>query len=157
MIMKLTLKHIAPYLPYGVEFILSEEGVFNLGSEYGNPYQAYKPMKIINMIFSDKIEVEVYGEKQNWGAGFIELDEIKPILRPLSDLTKEIEVNGEKFVPTSKVEYQLTIQHVSNYPFDFADLQRIPHRDFENLIKWHFDVFGLIPNGLAIDINTLEP
>lgn len=27
----------------------------------------------------------------------------KPILRPLSDLTKEIEVNGEKFVPLKKI------------------------------------------------------
>ena len=24
------------------------------------------------------------------------------------------------------------------------------------LFEWHFDVFGLIPEGLAIDINTLE-
>jgi hypothetical protein len=27
------------------------------------------------------------------------IEKIKPILRPLSDLTKEIEVNGEKFIP----------------------------------------------------------
>jgi len=32
----------------------------------------------------------------------------------------------------------------------------IYQHQFEKLISWHFDVFGLIEKGLAIDINTLK-
>jgi len=32
----------------------------------------------------------------------------------------------------------------------------LPHGIFQDLIKAHFDVFGLIDKGLAIDINTLD-
>jgi hypothetical protein len=30
------------------------------------------------------------------------------------------------------------------------------HQDVQKLFEWHFDVFGLISKGLAIDINTLK-
>jgi hypothetical protein len=32
----------------------------------------------------------------------------------------------------------------------------LPYSVFKNLFEWHFDVFGLIEQGLAIDINTLK-
>ena len=73
-------------------------------------------------------------------------DEFKPILRPLSDLTKEIEVNGEKFVPIDRLE-------------DFIDFElgyeRVDYWKIQKMFEWHFDVFGLIKKGLAIDFNTL--
>ena len=31
-----------------------------------------------------------------------------------------------------------------------------PKNDYEKLFEWHFDIFGLIEKGLAIDINTLS-
>ena len=96
---QLEFKDIAGYLPYGIEFILSEKGVFNLDSEYGTPYQAYRPMRIIGTLIGDTIEIDIHSTKENWGVGYIGLDEVKPILHPLSDLTKEIEHNGGEFVP----------------------------------------------------------
>ena len=33
-----------------------------------------------------------------------------------------------------------------SYPYGMIDL----------LCKWHFDVFGLIPKGLAVDINSIN-
>jgi hypothetical protein len=35
----------------------------------------------------------------------------------------------------------------------FNNPERIKHFLFIKLLEWHFDVFGLIPEGLAIDIN----
>lgn len=70
----------------------------------------------------------------------------KPILRPLSDLTKEIEVNGEKFVPYENLSAHFEVEYYGN----------MLHKNVEKLLEWHFDVFGLIENGLAIDINTLK-
>lgn len=42
-------------------------------------------------------------------------------------------------------------------PNDMVD--EIVHESYllmQKLIEWHFDVFGLIEKGLAIDINTLK-
>lgn len=79
----------------------------------------------------------------------------KPILRPLSDLTKEIEHNGEKFVPM--VEYSsLRFEEISNYKGGQNVLNFIQVREYKLLLEMHFDVFGLIDKGLAIDISTLN-
>jgi hypothetical protein len=78
----------------------------------------------------------------------------RPILRPLSDLQKEIEVNGEKFVPQKKMPYlDFDWLITSVNPQEFV--MKNNYEDILKLFEWHFDIFGLIKNGLAIDINTL--
>ena len=76
----------------------------------------------------------------------------KIYLRPLSDLTKEIEVNREKFVPINRMElygyYDKSCLNPNN-------VKSISYNMIQFLFEWHFDVFGLIEKGLAIDINTL--
>ena len=123
-----------------------------------------------------------------------------PILRPLSDLTKEIKIDGEKFIPIirmyntsrklsqdTEIDFEwveawsgnLILRHKSsaNYYTDFiyseysfyssaVDVKnkkgwnnKIENQYFlfEMLFEYKFDVFGLIENNLAIDINTLQP
>lgn len=77
----------------------------------------------------------------------------KIVKHPLSDLTKEIEVNGEKFVPLKKMGY-----NVSWYGWDFYKINILEQKysDIQKLLEWHFDIYGLIEKGLAIDINTLK-
>ena len=97
--------------------------------------------------------------------------EFKPILRPLSDLTKEIEHNGEKFVPyyqlkvlglvkTASLRFETIILELDRnrifYIPDYHDFFQLPYQVVQKLISWHFDVFGLIEKGLAIDINNLN-
>lgn len=126
--MKLELKHLAPYLPYGLKII----------NESGTGTQQLNKISISHIILYDRIK------------------EVKPILRPLSDITKEIEHNGEKFVPYNEIR--------KNYGFsksDLAYLQRnlcyiTRYGICEKLFEWNFDVFGLIEAGLAIDINDLN-
>lgn len=152
--MKLELKHLSPYLPYKLGFMLSDIGIFNIDSEYQKPNEAYEKLKLTNILISERIEVEL--EHYNgWGIGFIELEEIKPILRPLSDLTKEIEVNGEKFVPHIKLGGR---PNLKDYDIEYLskNIDNISYGLVSKLIEWHFDVFGLIDKGLAIDINTLN-
>jgi hypothetical protein len=85
----------------------------------------------------------------------------KPILRPLSDLTKEIEVNGEKFVPIEWLEdkyYTLDLHKQCLRLLEEDGENWIYQCDYmlvEQLLEWHFDIYGLIPE-LAIDINTLN-
>jgi hypothetical protein len=80
--------------------------------------------------------------------------EFKLILHPLSDLTKHCEDLG--FVPMDMLNYKPTIKHVAYYNFCYKDLESISYKSFIQLLKWHFDVFGLIEKNLAIDINTLK-
>lgn len=109
--------------------------------------------------------------------------EFLPILRPIEDLVKEIEIDGLKFIPIMVLfggenyrEYDFTIDIVEK-PFmgkkieiSVKDLGSpcitfglknplnniLNYENWQLLLKWHFDVFGLIEKGLAIDINTLS-
>jgi len=139
--MKLELKHLAPYLPYETKFSCEKtEDEFVVGLLIG-----LDAMENVAVIFSD----EFIGAT-SLGIAPCHLDKIKPILRPLSDLTKEIEHNGEKFVPST-----IFPEH-GPYDTAFKIQNRLPYSVVAILFEWHFDVFGLIDEGLAIDINTLE-
>ena len=135
---KLELKDLAPYLPYELK-VLCENQVYLM----------------------------TIGNLKNYLEGRFN---IKPILRPLNDLAKEIEVSGEKFIATELLDsdeypvdffidtkYEYMIDWIESYR-NQKDYQLIflPFGLINQLIEWHFDVFGLIPAGLAIDINTLE-
>ena len=137
--MALELKHLAPYLPYKLKMEFLD---FPLGKHYrfleldcGHDFHFY---------FSQ--------------------NKVRPILRLLSDLTKEIEVNGEKFVPIEFFREHYTDHLVKFEKPDCIVLEDsyslsqnvlgAPFAIIEKLFEWHFDVFGLIEKGLAIDINT---
>ena len=88
-------------------------------------------------------------------------DEAELILHPLSDLTKEIEHKGEKFVPIKKIQKRNDFIHIMNGRFvigvqSIYDLDELPTWVTQLLIEWHFDISDLISKGEAIDVNTLE-
>lgn len=110
-------------------------------------------------------------------------DEFKLCLRSLSDLTKEIEHNGEKFVPIPKLaeiafsncdtenDWKLhndVAVSSAGLSFGYEEVRKfyVSDSDFnmyyseydlmQKLLEWHFDIFGGIGSGWAIDINTLE-
>lgn len=80
----------------------------------------------------------------------VQLKCIKPILRPLSDLTKEIEIEGKKFVPSDIIDSNCLRWLL------VSDISEIKLHTYNKLLEWHFDVFGLIGKGLAINMNTLK-
>jgi len=126
--MKLELKHLAPYLPYDLTIMTN----WDIPEPYG-----------LNC--------------DNIGLAISEQD--KPILRPLSDLTKEIDYvgvgNKVVFAKTffrehsQRLEKELKITNGSPF-IEFLDYGIV-----EKMFKYHFDVFGLIEKGLAIDKNKL--
>lgn len=81
-------------------------------------------------------------------------EEFIPICRPLSDLTKEIEHKGKKFIPMKKI----AIYNPNNveYLIECVITGLVEYIVLRQLIEWHFDVAGLIEKGEAIDVNTLE-
>jgi hypothetical protein len=94
-------------------------------------------------------------------------DDFKLILHNLSDLTKEIEVNGERFVPWDRLADKLIDEEPESFSdinsakqwvetyFSDVDVMNLPYKLVKKLFEWHFDLNNLIEKGLAIDINTL--
>ena len=128
--MKLELKHLAPYLPYGLNWFCLDED--------SREIEHLPTVKIYDL------------EKQTIEIGGMDIDlsdlpypdglTIKPILRPLSDLQNKEHENR-------KVDREYIIEADAD-----ADLS---YYEWCYLLENHFDVFGLIKKGLAIDINTI--
>ena len=125
--MKLELKHLAPYLPYGLK-VKTEDGIF----------------KVVGWVDGVGICLDTIF----YGANAIPT--YKLILRPLSSLTDRINpiqhhtyLDGLNYPNIDSVENALIKGHL------FVE-------DYQYLIEHHFDVSGLIKHGLAIDINTLK-
>ena len=113
--MKLELKHLAPYLPYRISV------------------KWFRPDD--NSFHTSDLTISDYN--------FLTSKMMKPILRPLSDLTKDefkelgLNMDWHCLDDWIKEQYLMTV------------------KEYSYLLKKHFDVFGLIEKGLAIDINTL--
>jgi len=137
----ITLKHLAPYLPYNV-----------VGVIQSNIHKGWLPE-------GSKVKLSLENARMFIGKE----STIKIRLRPLSDLTKEIEVNGERFVPIEWMNEEIPntpgfdFIRKMDFPFKYLPSTIIEYCVMEKLIEWHFDVFGLIDRGLAININELKP
>lgn len=134
--MKLELKHLAPYLPYGINVIY-------------NPLQAgrkYSKDRLSGIVE----DVAFIGLGGRFGYVRRNLHEIKPVLRPLSDLTKD----EYTFISEDETDYEF-IADIVNMDSDSFQCTKLSYEFWAELFHYHFDVFGLIKEGLAIDINTL--
>ncbi len=162
--MKLEYKHIAPYLPYDLKFTVTGSRIDTLIGLSVNHVQ----FKLEDGSYHELLDVINRVKK-------------RPILRPLDDLSKEIENKGELFVPIDKlIEFIVPIRFKEDYTksnyktccdsvrSDLKSFVYAENKEYgilsltENLFimgklyEWHFDVEGLIKQGLAIDINTLN-
>ena len=81
---------------------------------------------------------------------FIHIDLQLPIIHPLSDLTKEIEHNGERFVPMNLIYEDLDDDDIFKYTHD---LKCLPFHHAVKLLKWHFNLMD--ESEEFIDVNTL--
>lgn len=143
------LKAYSAYLPYKINwFVDFEDGdtavyeMMGLFTDSGD-------------IYLDEYETNVDSEKK-----------CKPILRPLSDLTKEIEHNGEKFVPVEFLNSELiTIDYfedTDHYEYLMSWINSVDkshHINFlpfgliQKLLEWHFDIFNLREKDCCIYYN----
>lgn len=91
---KLELRHLAGYLPYGLKALCVRTNEI-------------RTVTLLHFTY----DLKTVGHNHLIYEGLL-LEKHKPILRPLSDLTKEIEVNWEKFVP---MELLLDIETKHNW------------------------------------------
>lgn len=172
--MELELKHFIDAYKYKTPCSLSRLGIFNLDLEY--PDSRYEDIGHINSI-NIRADGNISGELKLNNGILVDFDfnineehDLVLFYRPLSDLTKEITVSGETFVPIDKLEeihkgidiYQpLNLEYPIEINIQTEDYsQDIDLHDgyliIQKLLEWHFDIFRLIHAGLAIDINTLN-
>jgi hypothetical protein len=139
--MKLELKHLAAYLPYGLKF----------KTDFDHIRYQMTGLDIIRSVVTLKA---INNAKNSKKIAIKKLGSNKPILRPLSDLTKEIEVNGERFVPKDILfRGDKSWVHFKRAMIKNA-IHCEPYYIVEQLLEWHFDVFNLIPNGLAEELKS---
>jgi hypothetical protein len=81
------------------------------------------------------------------------INDIIPILHPLSDYTKEIKVNGKNITPC--VEIMKIKDNGDWIGVQYKKMNDNPHYIILKFYEWHLDIDNLIGKKLAIDINTL--
>lgn len=140
---------------------------------------AYLPYKLKCKVVDQSIEkiAELSGVYSDGSCVFHDIveshkgfTEVKPILRPLSDLTiteywrisgKDKNKNfgfwyGKYNGFSDKREYIYHEGYSSKKFFINEGYDQFPYKMIEFFLKHHFDVFGLIEKGKAIDINTVK-
>ena len=137
--MKLEIKHIAPYLPYELKA--------KFQAKNKKTCRKYV-IGTISVMYSD-CSICCYDTVNATP------DNFKPILRPLSDLTKEIEIDGKRFVPKESIGliHDISGNNILNFRTgERIDVLCLPYFMVEKLFEWQFDVFGLIDQNLALPL-----
>ena len=116
---------------------------------YPNKLQVLIKRKIVELIGLHG-RSSISTQPQVHGFRYCSYKDFKPLLYPLSMLTQEIEHNGEKvfFVKkyTEDIQKELIACQTDNTFYEM-----LPFFVIEEMLEHHFDIFGLIERGLAID------
>lgn len=145
--MKLEMKHLAPYLPYGVK------GQFDaLGTLEVTAIEINKGIKG----YDDNVDIT--SRRGLIKSDTVDISNFKPLLIPLTQL------NGQAYVDFAEwvLGQQFVIMQGINEAFLYLEslqsklISDWPYAIVVELISMHFDVFGLIPAGLALSATEIE-
>ncbi|WP_395765198.1 hypothetical protein [Elizabethkingia anophelis] len=117
---KLELKDIAPYLPYKVKVQITEG------------YYAGKVKLLSGVQYDGLLNL---GKGGRFGFTEREYHQVKLLLRPMSDLTKEITHNGETFVPINKLSELFDFSIAANDEYRDSNFSFDPDTD-----EWFFHI-----------------
>lgn len=173
---ELELKHIAPYLPYGVNYYPSEksdlfhdlyadynletswdyitalenkdEFAIKLSKSFLTPKEPFVAME------DGELFLGQFESSLGYDVDDVYASEVKIILRPLNTLDL---IPNELYIKTDFEEFNFGSNGDANCintkdKTYLSDMLTVT----EFLFSKHFDVFGLIEKGLAIDINTIS-
>jgi hypothetical protein len=161
--MNIELKHLAPYLPYGLKLQGAEHKIFGIKDAV---YELFKLSKGLNgnLIISGRVR-SVMGGSFSIGETEIGKDSeflLKPILRPMGDaLSKCLNIDGREIYFSTwiaektglEIDWQMDFEIESKNSYEetlyFPLLNSL--KVYNLLLEYHFDVFGLIDAGLAIN------
>jgi hypothetical protein len=146
--MNITYEHLSAYLPYGL--LIQREGKIVELCGLDRPYKTNDHYHIRG---ETKVPNGTYRQVCSFYLETRDLVHFKPLLRPMHSLTKS-ELHRARFVDhidylTNEFDYWVSCDGIS-YVID-----RIPYGHMKFLFENHYDIFGLIDAGSAIDINTI--
>ena len=132
--MKLEIKHLAPYLPYGLKLKINTPiGTFdrNFELDCGHDFNLH-----------------------------LSQGNVKPILRPISGFTLYFEYLFDTTDDQNIKEFldEDFLYDKGIYSWEelvFTEPNYIPYGTLQVLLKYHFDVFELIPAGLTVSIHDI--
>lgn len=134
---EIQLNHLASYLPY--DFPIK---ILNHKSDYvGIEHSVITGYYFLN----ERLHVTYKG-----GSTGKSNNEFMPILRPLSDLLKTYKGSATYL---DVIEFECSGIKVTSR-IDNINYEYLPYQVIRKLLEWHFDIFGLIGKGLAIDVNN---
>lgn len=135
---ELLLKDLCARLPYNVicQVEFKEDGKYN------------SKVMLLSGIFTDKAYFTTKG-------GSIYSNEYKPYLFPLSSMTKEQLFEVQEILGKNEIKIEDGFLNIVD-----SDRNVITYLEILALLEWfyknHFDIYGLIPMGLAIDATGLN-
>ena len=125
---ELLLKDLCTRLPYGLKY--------NYGGYYGCDYT-------MNRVNCNAVDCA------------FPIENVKPYLFPLSSMTSEQLFEVQEILGKNEIEIGDGFLHIID-----SDRNTITYLEILALLEWfyknHFDVYGLIPMGLAIDATNLK-
>ena len=142
--MKLELKHLAPYLPYKLKCLYTHTNKIGTISNIYTIGEGYNDDDL-------KLSIDYSEGEHIWM--------FKPILRPLSEFEYDHIVQIKEHLRIGQwCDYYDT--YFDAWFDDIANIDKLvlqcPYEIMQFFLECHFDIFNLIPQGLAIDINTLN-
>lgn len=135
---EILIKDLCARLPYNVicQVEFKENGKYN------------SKVMLLSGIFTDEAYFTTKG-------GSIYSNEYKPYLFPLSSMTREQLFDVQEILGKNEIEIEDGFFHIIN-----SDRNTISYLEILAVLEWfyknHFDIYGLIPMGLAIDATELN-
>ena len=130
---EILIKDLCARLPYGVK-VLFENEVFSI--DY------------ISATY-EEIKLDI---PDNYT---LDISNVKPYLFPLSSMTREQLFDVQEIISKNEIEIEDRFLHIIN-----SDRNTITYLEILAVFEWfyknHFDIYGLIPMGLAIDATGLN-
>ena len=130
---EILIKDLCARLPYGVK-VLFENEVFSI--DY------------ISAVY-EEIKLDI---PDNYT---LDISNVKPYLFPLSSMTREQLFDVQEIIGKNEIEIEDGFLHIIN-----SDRNTITYLEILAVLEWfyknHFDIYGLIPMGLAIDATNLN-
>ena len=139
--MELEVKHLAPYAPFGIKVFLGK---------------TEKDLTAISIDSKFVFVTQWGGSREKQMAG---IENIKPIFRPLSEFGNSDDLRKvHEFIGLGKW-CEAYDQYFDAWFNDACSVDKLvlqcPYDVLQYFFSNHYDVFGLIKEGLAIDVNTL--
>lgn len=144
--MELELKHLSAYLPYRLKC--------NVMGEFIDDYAEPKIPKVFEIVGLDTNYVEYWKEGSTVTEQCV-FSDCFPLLRPISDLIKPIDINGKNIIPIEGMflpcgERKLLEDWAKDNKCYVG--QMLSYLPYQYLFENHFDVFNLCENKLAINL-----